>query len=214
MQTRIHGYGWHHFRGQQYQTASLVSGCAFDGIQQEEHRCLSDASDAKLLGSCAVVFARLCVTVISPCNSAANARWSRLTKRTLADWRRTNTAASALPRNVRSWQASGVLSRRAARQGSFSQYPAVSADNLRPIVEAQIHGATYAMTDEGGAAKKVGSEFTQRGSVNHGAGKCVRGNIRTKTVESYSSIMKRDLLDVSLRQPATFEANLAEFDFR
>jgi ISXO2-like transposase domain len=92
--------------------------------------------------------------------------------------------------------------------------PAVSADNLRPIVEAQIHGATYVMTDEGGAAKKVGSEFTQHGSVNHGAGECVRGNIRTKTVESYSSIMKRDLLDVSLRQPATFEANLAEFDFR
>jgi hypothetical protein len=70
------------------------------------------------------------------------------------------------------------------------------------------------MTDEGGAAKKVGTEFTQHGSVNHGAGECVRGNIRTKTVESYSSIMKRDLLDVSLRQPATFEANLAEFDFR
>jgi hypothetical protein len=37
--------------------------------------------------------------------------------------------------------------------------PAVSADNLRPIVEAQIHGATYVMPDEGGAAKKVGSEL-------------------------------------------------------
>jgi hypothetical protein len=37
--------------------------------------------------------------------------------------------------------------------------PAVTAKNLRPIVEAQIHGATYVMTDEGGAAKKVGSEI-------------------------------------------------------
>ena len=33
--------------------------------------------------------------------------------------------------------------------------PAVSAYNLLPIVEAQIHGATYVMTDEGGAAKKL-----------------------------------------------------------
>jgi transposase-like protein len=69
--------------------------------------------------------------------------------------------------------------------------PAVSADNLRPIVEAQIHGATYVMTDEGGAAKKVGSEFALHGSVNHGAGEYVRGNIRTKTIEGYFAIMKR-----------------------
>jgi len=45
MRTRIHGYGWHHFRGQPYQTASLVSGCAFDGIQQEGHPCPSDTLD-------------------------------------------------------------------------------------------------------------------------------------------------------------------------
>jgi len=60
--------------------------------------------------------------------------------------------------------------------------PAVTAKNLRPIVEAQIHGATYVMTDEGGAAKKVGSEFARHGSVNHSAGEYVRGEtcIRTR----------------------------------
>jgi transposase-like protein len=51
---------------------------------------------------------------------------------------------------------------------------AVSASNLRPIVNAQIH-ATYVMTDEGGAAKKVGSEFALHGSVNHSTGEYVRG---------------------------------------
>jgi transposase-like protein len=45
--------------------------------------------------------------------------------------------------------------------------PAVTAANLRPIVEAQIHGATYVMTDEGGAAMKVGGEFAKHASVNH-----------------------------------------------
>jgi hypothetical protein len=35
-QTRIRGYGWRHFRGQPFQTASLVSGCAFDRIQQHQ----------------------------------------------------------------------------------------------------------------------------------------------------------------------------------
>jgi transposase-like protein len=32
---------------------------------------------------------------------------------------------------------------------------AVTAKNLRPIVEAQIHGATYVMTDEGGPLRKL-----------------------------------------------------------
>jgi transposase-like protein len=69
--------------------------------------------------------------------------------------------------------------------------PAVTANNLRPIVEAQIHGATYVMIDEGGAAKKVGSEFAQHGSVNQSAGEYVRGDVHTNTVEGYFSVLKR-----------------------
>jgi len=57
--------------------------------------------------------------------------------------------------------------------------PAVTAATLRPIVEAQIHAAAYVMTDEGGAAKKVGSEFALHGSVNHSIGEYVRGDIHT-----------------------------------
>ena len=47
------------------------------------------------------------------------------------------------------------------------------------------------MTDEGGAAKKVGSEFALHGSVNHSIGEYVRGDIHTNTIEGYFSIMKR-----------------------
>jgi transposase-like protein len=93
--------------------------------------------------------------------------------------------------------------------------PAVTANNLRPIVEAQIHGATYVMTDEGGAAKKVGSRFTLHGSVNHGAGEYVRGDIHTNTVEGYFYILKRAIYGtyhhVSQRHLKRY---LAEFDFR
>jgi transposase-like protein len=93
--------------------------------------------------------------------------------------------------------------------------PAVTAKNLRPIVEAQIHGATYVMTDEGGAAKKLGSEFTLHGSVNHSAGEYVRGNIHTNTIEGYFSILKRGIYGtyhhVSQKHLKRY---LAEFDFR
>jgi transposase-like protein len=93
--------------------------------------------------------------------------------------------------------------------------PAVTAKNLRPIVEAQIHGATYVMTDEGGAAKKVGSEFAQHGSVNHSAGEYVRGDVHTNTVEGYFSILKRAIYGTYHHvSQQHLKRYLAEFDFR
>lgn len=93
--------------------------------------------------------------------------------------------------------------------------PAVTAKNLRPIVEAQIHGATYVMTDEGGAARKVGSEFALHGSVNHGAGEYVRGNIHTNTIEGYFSVLKRAIYGTYHHvSQQHLKRYLAEFDFR
>jgi transposase-like protein len=93
--------------------------------------------------------------------------------------------------------------------------PAVNAKTLRPILQAQLHGATRVMTDEGGAAKKVGSEFTRHESVNHSIGEYVRGDAHTNTIEGYFSIMKRGVYGtfhhVSQRQLKRY---LAEFDFR
>jgi transposase-like protein len=93
--------------------------------------------------------------------------------------------------------------------------PAVTANNLRPIVEAQIHGATYVMTDEGGAAKKVGGEFAKHGSVNHSAGEYVRGDVHTNTIEGYFSILKRGINGVYHHvSQQHLKRYFAEFDFR
>src|ERR1700737_920682 len=63
--------------------------------------------------------------------------------------------------------------------------PSVTAATLRPIITAQINAATFIMTDEGGAAKKVGSEFILHGAVNHSIGEYVHGDIHTNTIEGY-----------------------------
>jgi transposase-like protein len=103
------------------------------------------------------------------------------------------------------------------RKGSVRSHhvPAVTAKNLRPIVEAQIHAATHVMTDEGGAMKKVGSEFAKHDSVNHGAGEYVRGDAHTNTVEGYFSILKRGIHGVYHHvSEQHLKRYLAEFDFR
>jgi transposase-like protein len=93
--------------------------------------------------------------------------------------------------------------------------PAVTAANLRPIVEAQIHGATYVMTDEGGAAKKVGSEFAKHDFVNHCAGEYVRGGAHINTAESYFAVFKRGIYGTYHHvSQQHFKRYLAEFDFR
>ena len=71
--------------------------------------------------------------------------------------------------------------------------PSVNAATLRPILTAQVNAATFVMTDEGGAAKKVGGEFSLHGSVNHSVGEYVRGDIHTNTIEGYFSILKRGI---------------------
>jgi hypothetical protein len=93
--------------------------------------------------------------------------------------------------------------------------PAVTAANLREITDAQIHWASHVMTDEGGAAKKVGSEFAKHGSVNHSAGEYVRGDVHTNTVEGYFSIFKRGIYGTFHHiSQQHLKRYLAEFDFR
>jgi hypothetical protein len=69
--------------------------------------------------------------------------------------------------------------------------PSVSAKTLRAILEKHIHGETNVYSDEGGA--RVGTEFKNHGTVNHGAGEYVRGDVHTNTIEGYFSIFKRGL---------------------
>jgi transposase-like protein len=93
--------------------------------------------------------------------------------------------------------------------------PAVTAANLREITDAQIHGATFVMTDEGAAARAVGREFAKHASVNHSAGEYVRGDVHTNTVEGYFSILKRGIYGTYHHVGQQhLKRYLAEFDFR
>jgi transposase-like protein len=93
--------------------------------------------------------------------------------------------------------------------------PAVNAENLRPIIEAQIDGATVVYTDEGAASKKLGRFFEKHDSVNHSLGEYVRGDVHTNTIEGYFSILKRGINGVYHHvSQQHLKRYLAEFDFR
>ncbi len=93
--------------------------------------------------------------------------------------------------------------------------PEVNAKTLRPILQAQVDAASHIMTDEGGAAKKVGGEFAKHDAVNHGIGEYVRGGAHTNTIEGYFSVFKRGINGVYHHvSPQHLKRYLAEFDFR
>jgi transposase-like protein len=93
--------------------------------------------------------------------------------------------------------------------------PEVTAKTLGPILEAQLHGASFVYTDEGGAMKKAARKYEGHDSVNHSLGEYVRGDVHTNTIEGYFSILKRGINGtyhhVSQKH---LERYLAEFDFR
>jgi hypothetical protein len=80
-----------------------------------------------------------------------------------------------------------------ARAVRSHHVPKVNAKTLGPILEAQLHGASYVYTDEGGAMRKAGSQFEHHDSINHSIGEYVRGPVHTNTIEGYFSIMKRGI---------------------
>jgi transposase-like protein len=91
----------------------------------------------------------------------------------------------------------------------------VSAKTLRPILQAHVDAATFIMTDEGGAAKKIGSEFERHDSVNHSIGEYVRGDIHINTAEGYFSVFKRGIYGTFHHvSQQHLKRYLAEFDFR
>src|SRR5262249_14960757 len=63
--------------------------------------------------------------------------------------------------------------------------PAVDADTLRPILQAQLDGAGMVYTDGDGAMRVLGAEPDNHVWVNHGIGEHVRGAAHTNTIEGY-----------------------------
>ena len=93
--------------------------------------------------------------------------------------------------------------------------PSVNAKNLRPIIEAQIDGATVVYTDEGATSKGLGRLFDKHASVNHSIGEYVRGDVHTNTIEGYFSILKRGINGVYHHvSQQHLKRYLAEYDFR
>lgn len=92
----------------------------------------------------------------------------------------------------------------------------VSAQNLRPILKAQLEtDKTRLMTDGEGQYRLVASMFKSHEVVNHGIGEYVRGDAHTNTIEGYFSILKRGITGVYHHvSQEHLKRYLAEFDFR
>jgi hypothetical protein len=75
--------------------------------------------------------------------------------------------------------------------------PAVTAKTLRPIVQAQIHGKTFVMTDEGATGKHLGRAFESHATVDHSISEYVRGDVHTNTIEGSLNFEARRVRNVS-----------------
>jgi transposase-like protein len=90
----------------------------------------------------------------------------------------------------------------------------VSADNLRPILVAQIDDASTLCTDDGRHYLGMGRHFRHE-SVNHSVAEYVRGPFHTNSVEGFFSILKRGIVGCYFHvSEAHLHRYLAEFDFR
>ena len=106
------------------------------------------------------------------------------------------------------------LVEREGRVRSF-HVPNVTSKTLKPILEAQMHGATYVMTDESRVYPAALEGFAH-GTVNHGIEEYVRGGFwHTNTVEGYFSTLKRGINGTYHHvSQQHLKRYLAEFDFR
>ena len=92
----------------------------------------------------------------------------------------------------------------------------VSAKTLRRTIVTQVDRASYLMTDEAPAYKKIGKEFAGHGAVNHSAEEYVRAYFwHTNTAEGYFSVLKRGITGTYHHVSSVhLHRYLAEFDFR
>lgn len=94
-----------------------------------------------------------------------------------------------------------------------------SADDIVPIVRANLSKEASLMTDQAHVYKKVGTEFASHDTVNHQEDEYVRREgdkvITTNTIESYFSVFKRGMKGTYQHcSEKHLHRYLAEFDFR
>ncbi len=89
------------------------------------------------------------------------------------------------------------------------------ADEIHPIVRANIAREARLMTDEARMYGKIGKEFAEHGKVLHGIGQYAKGDVYTNTVEGNFSIFKRGMRGIyQWCAEKHLHRYLAEFDFR
>jgi transposase-like protein len=107
------------------------------------------------------------------------------------------------------------LVERDGRVRSF-HVPNVTGEWLKPVIVANVHKASYLMTDDAPVYGAIGREFSGHGTVNHRAEEYVRAHFwHTNTVEGFFSIFKRGVIGCYFRvSEAHLHRYAAEFDFR
>lgn len=91
----------------------------------------------------------------------------------------------------------------------------VSANNLKPLLRAQIAKDSHLMTDEATRYWRIGKEFAQHSSVNHGIKEYARGDVTTNSAEGFFSILKRGLTGIYQHvSEQHLQRYVTEFDFR
>jgi transposase-like protein len=107
------------------------------------------------------------------------------------------------------------------RGGEVRSFAIDKADSatIKPIIDKNLAKEGMLMTDEATLYGKIGSEFRNHFTVEHGAGEYVRGSgpnaVHTNTLEGYFSIFKRGMKGVYQHcQEKHLHRYLAEFDFR
>jgi transposase-like protein len=93
------------------------------------------------------------------------------------------------------------------------------ADDLRPVIQANLAREAHLMTDEWKAYKEVGREFASHSTVTHSHDEYMRYEgeriVTTNAVEGFYSIFKRGMKGVYQHcKEKHLHRYLAEFDFR
>jgi len=103
------------------------------------------------------------------------------------------------------------------RKGNVRSFhvASVSAENLKPILRAQIDKRSHLMTDEATRYWRIGKEFAKHSSVNHQLKEYARGEVTTNTIEGFFSILKRGLTGIYQHvSEQHLQRYVNEFDFR
>ena len=64
-------------------------------------------------------------------------------------------------------------------------------EELSPWVQQFVNKEAHLMTDENWAYQKIGKQYANHSSVNHGAKEFARGNVHNNTTESFNSLLER-----------------------